>query len=234
MLKCRFLLVELAQLQWSGFSCGKTWWFGMVANTISDSTQHFLKRFFRLSCCQFCVSYICHIFLLLLYCCLCVINLLSCHSNFSIPIILNPSLFLFAAQKVPFLSFLHCKLHVGSQAADCPKGCDSLNFQAAVAFIYIIMSSRRQLCWLAVFACRKWRHVLFQSVDRCILYCLCCWAGCWMLQDMDNMEASYIIYLKDGTFDQHEQSNIRVLTNTKWGIVMLTVQYDLGISVSFI
>jgi hypothetical protein len=51
---------------------------------------------------------------------------------------------------------------------------------------------------------------------------------------MDDMEASYIFYIKHGTFDKHEQSNIHVLTNTKCGVVMLTIQYDLVIGVSFI
>jgi len=41
---------------------------------------------------------------------------------------------------------------------------------------------------------------------------------------MDNMEASCIFYVKDGIIYEHEQSKICVLTVTKLGIVMLTVQ----------
>jgi len=44
-----------------------------------------------------------------------------------------------------------------------------------------------------------------------------------MLQDMDDMEASCIFYVKVGTFDQLEQSKISVLTVTKLGIDMLTI-----------
>ena len=53
-----------------------------------------------------------------------------------------------------------------------------------------------------------------------------------MLQDMDNMEARCILYLKVGTFDQLVQSKICVLTVTKMGIVRGTVQYALVVSVS--
>jgi len=54
-----------------------------------------------------------------------------------------------------------------------------------------------------------------------------------MLQDMDDMEASYVFYLKVGMFDQLEQYKICILTVTKMGIVMLTVQHDLNVIVSF-
>jgi len=48
-----------------------------------------------------------------------------------------------------------------------------------------------------------------------------------MMQDMDVVEASCVFYLKVGTFDQLELSEIRDLTFTKIGIVMLTVQHDM-------
>jgi len=54
-----------------------------------------------------------------------------------------------------------------------------------------------------------------------------------MLQGMDHMEASCVFYVKVGTLDQLEQSKICVLTVTKLGIVMLTVQIDSIFSVSF-
>ena len=44
-----------------------------------------------------------------------------------------------------------------------------------------------------------------------------------MLEDADHMEASCSIYVKVGTFDQHEQSKICVLISISKGIVMLTV-----------
>jgi len=54
-----------------------------------------------------------------------------------------------------------------------------------------------------------------------------------MLQDMDNMEADCIFYVKVGTFTHLEQSKISLLTVNKMGIVTLTAQDDLIASVSF-
>jgi hypothetical protein len=51
-----------------------------------------------------------------------------------------------------------------------------------------------------------------------------------MLQEMDHMEASCVFYVKVGRFDQFEQSKVSVLTVTSLGIVMITVPYDLIIS----
>jgi len=47
-----------------------------------------------------------------------------------------------------------------------------------------------------------------------------------MLEEMDHMEASCVVYVKVGRFDQFEQSKIIVLTITSLGIVMLTVHYN--------
>jgi len=55
-----------------------------------------------------------------------------------------------------------------------------------------------------------------------------------MLQVMDNMEASCGVYVKVGTFTYPEQSKIFLLTVKKSGIVTLTVQHDLIVSVIFI
>jgi len=52
-----------------------------------------------------------------------------------------------------------------------------------------------------------------------------------MLQDMDHMEASCVLYVKVGRFDPFKRSKISVLTVTSLGIVMLTVHYNLIISV---
>jgi len=54
-----------------------------------------------------------------------------------------------------------------------------------------------------------------------------------MLQDMDNMEASCVFYVKVGTFNHLEQKNICLLTGNELGIDRLTVQHDLIVSVSF-
>ena len=44
-----------------------------------------------------------------------------------------------------------------------------------------------------------------------------------MLQDMDNMEASYVLYVKVCKFHQLDQNKVQVVTITKIGIVILTV-----------
>jgi len=54
-----------------------------------------------------------------------------------------------------------------------------------------------------------------------------------MLQDMDHLEPSCILYVKVGMFDQFEQSKISVLTVTSLRIVILPVHYDLMVSMSF-
>jgi len=54
-----------------------------------------------------------------------------------------------------------------------------------------------------------------------------------MLQDVDQMEASCVFYVKVGKFDQLEQSKISVLTVTSLGIAMLTIQDDFIISGHF-
>ena len=53
-----------------------------------------------------------------------------------------------------------------------------------------------------------------------------------MLQVMDNMEASCVLYVKVGMFTHLEQSKISRLTANKSGIVTLTIQLDLMVSVS--
>jgi hypothetical protein len=54
-----------------------------------------------------------------------------------------------------------------------------------------------------------------------------------MLEVMDIMEASCVFYIKVGTFTNLEQSKISLLTVNKSGIVTLTVQYGVIVSVTF-
>jgi len=51
-----------------------------------------------------------------------------------------------------------------------------------------------------------------------------------MLYNMEHMEASWVFPVTVGRFDQFEQSKISFLTVTSLGIVMLTVHYDLMVS----
>lgn len=50
---------------------------------------------------------------------------------------------------------------------------------------------------------------------------------------MDDMEASCIFYVYVGTLDQLESSKIRIWTVTTAGVVMLTIQLDLGFDICF-
>jgi len=54
-----------------------------------------------------------------------------------------------------------------------------------------------------------------------------------MLHDMDGMEVSCIVYVKDDTIVQQEGAKICVLTVTSFGMAMLTVQCDLVFDVCF-
>jgi len=73
----------------------------------------------------------------------------------------------------------------------------------------------------------------FRSIDHCSLRGICCWARCWMLQVMDNMEACCVFHVNVGTFTHLEQSKISLLTVNKSGIVTLTIQHDMIVSVIF-
>ena len=53
-----------------------------------------------------------------------------------------------------------------------------------------------------------------------------------MLQGMDDMEASWVFCDKVGMFDQLEQIKLGVITVTKMGLVMLTIQHGLSVIVS--
>lgn len=55
-----------------------------------------------------------------------------------------------------------------------------------------------------------------------------------MFQDIDNMEASCVLYIKGGTFDLLEHSKICILTGNEMGIIMLTVQPDWTVSIRLI
>jgi len=48
-----------------------------------------------------------------------------------------------------------------------------------------------------------------------------------MLQDMDHIEASCVLYVEVGTLNRHEQCKICVFTVTTLGIAMLTVHHDM-------
>jgi hypothetical protein len=54
-----------------------------------------------------------------------------------------------------------------------------------------------------------------------------------MLQDMDHVDASRVIYVKVRTFDQLEETKICVLTVISGGIVTLIVHYDMIVGVCF-
>jgi hypothetical protein len=53
-----------------------------------------------------------------------------------------------------------------------------------------------------------------------------------MLQVKDNMEVSCVFYIKVSTFTHLEQSKIALITVNKSGVMTLTVQHDIFVSVS--
>jgi hypothetical protein len=55
-----------------------------------------------------------------------------------------------------------------------------------------------------------------------------------MLQDMDNMEASCVIYVKVSTLTHLAQSKTTLLTGNQLGMVRLIVRHDVIVSVSFL
>jgi len=87
-----------------------------IVQIVFDVIQHLSKCFFGLSGCQSCLFSICHIFLQMPKRCLCVFNLVSCWSSFSIHIILKLFIYLFFISMWVFrlISAIHvvldCKL----------------------------------------------------------------------------------------------------------------------------
>jgi hypothetical protein len=54
-----------------------------------------------------------------------------------------------------------------------------------------------------------------------------------MLQDMDYIEASCVIYVKVSTFTHLEQPKTTLLTVNQSGMVRLTIQHEFIVCVSF-
>jgi hypothetical protein len=123
---------------------------------------------------------------------------------------------LFVAEQVHFSTFLHCKLLFESQAAQCSKDSDPFFLQAALAFIRFISSCCGSLCWSAIFTHQKWWNLLFWSINHSILNWLCCWARCWMLQDMDPMKTHCIFYVKNSMIDQIEHRKSMFWPSLYW------------------
>ena len=60
---------------------------------------------------------------------------------------------------------------------------------------------------------------------------ICSLTRCWILYDIDHIEASCIFYVEVGTLNGLEQNKICIMTITALGIAMLTVQDDMMFSV---
>jgi hypothetical protein len=76
------------------------------------------------------------------------------------------------------------------------------------------------VCPPEVAKCSFWR------IDHCCVCWLCCCGWCWILQDMDNMEASRTVYVKVSMFSHYEQSEISLLAVNKPSIAKLIVQHN--------
>jgi len=152
---------------------------------------------------------------------------LKSHNHLSIPHSLHCSKCLLLA-----FSQLHAYYLITSCAI--PQGFKLFCFQVSCAFIWLLMLSCPAAGQFAIFACPNWWNGHFWSVAQCILCWLCCWERFWMLQDMDDKEASCIFSFQNGMLDQQKQSKIHIATITKLEIVMLTVRYHLVFSISIV
>jgi len=174
-----------------------------------------------------------HIFQLLVNLWFDMFNLLSCPSVFSVNIILNQFFVHVIVKDARSLWSFCCRLLVGSQAAQCPMGSYCLCLHVALAFIRLMTLLCGPLYRFAISACWKWWKVLFRSIDYWSLGWLCCLAECWMLQDMDNIEASCVFDIKVSMFTHLERSKTSLWTVNKSEIVTLTIQHNLLVSISF-
>jgi len=93
-----------------------TW---IITQPVSNTIQYLFKRLFGLPECYSPAFSASHIFLLLLNCCLSILNSVCCHNSFSVHVILDPLLCLSVIPNVYFLSSLWCKLLFGSQSTQC-------------------------------------------------------------------------------------------------------------------
>ena len=130
-----------------------------------------------------------------------------------------------------FTSPPHRRIRFGSLAEQYPPGSEPFCLQATVASICLMMSSCGELCWFAEFASWLWQKVLFLSIDHCLLCWKYWWPRCWMLQDMDHMEASCVFYVKVGMLNWLDPTKICVLTVKTLGIAMLTVHHYMMFSI---
>jgi len=80
---------------------------------------------------------------------------------------------------------------------------------------------------------QKLRNIDFRGTENCNFCLLCHGASGWMLQDMDNMVASCIFYVKVRMFTCLEQRKPSFLSGNKLELVRLTVKHNLCVSLSF-
>jgi hypothetical protein len=116
----------------------------------------------------------------------------------------------------------------------CSQWSNMFRSQTTPAFVLLGMSLCGLLCRFGEFTRRKWEMILSRCIYHCILCGLCSWVRCWMLQDVDHLEACCVLYVKVGMFDDPKQNTICDLTIMSLGIVMLTLQDDPIVTVCFI
>jgi len=202
-----------------------------ITQTVSDCNHHLLNCLFGLSVRQSGVFSCLYMFLGLLNHCLCVFNLHSCTSGFSQhdPQSISPSRHClrcaFLVVSRPEASFWNAKCAMPQGIRLCLRPSRSCLHSLVDVVGWTVLS----ICHICPPQVLK---VLCRSFAHCSLHWLCCWVRCWMLEDMDNMEASCFFYVKVGTFTYLEQSKISLLTVNTLGIVRLTVQHDLIVSLS--
>jgi len=172
-----------------------------LAQTVSDRSPDFQKCFFRLCGYRSCLFIISCFFRLLNNLYYSILTFRSCQSSSSIHIIIDPFHLHFIAWNVGSLSFHRQMLLFKSYPPHCSQWSDTSCVQAALDFILLMMLLCESSCWVAIFAHRKWQTFHILSIDRGTLCWLCCLTRCWLLQDVDCMEASWVHHLKVRMFD---------------------------------
>jgi len=217
----------MLSLKLYSWNCPKMELFVPLAQTLSDSIQRLLTWCFRLSGCQFWLFSISHIFLLLLKHCFWINTSHSCHGGRSIQIMVSTFCIYFLAKYTSFSSFLCCKLLYRSYTVQCFYSLDTVSSQARCVFIRNKISLCVAVSGCPIFVLQQWWKLFFPSIDHSIFSGIYCCMRCWMLQDMDHMEASCLFNVEVGIYDQIEQSQISVSTVTTLGIEMQTVEHDM-------
>jgi hypothetical protein len=148
--------------------------------------------------------------------------------------VLYPFLTLCIAYKVWFLSSLIRKLHCRLWADKHSKTSDDFSLEISFSLNHFTKMTSRPLYQFALFARQSRKYIRFQSTDHCIMCCTCFSVRCWVLHDIDHMEATWLFYVKVRGFNQLEEITISSSAVISFRIANLTTHYDLVVLVYFV